>query len=502
MTKKVSQLWGSAFDKTPLQEVVKFCAGRDVRSVEPADFALIPYDLLVNKAHCIMLATQNIISREDAKIILKGLLEIEQLVKKGEFTLDPDKEDVHTNIESWLIEKYGIDSSGKLHTARSRNDQVVTDVRLYLKDRVLDYISSCLKLVRTLNENAKKYQETVMPGFTHHQHAMLTTFGHILLGFSSMTLRDIEKFMAFYQIIDKNPLGNAASYGTSFNIDRDLTTRLLDFAEIDQNSLDAITCRYEPEADVAYCISSLMTHLSIMSETLIILSMKEFGMIQISDFYSTGSSIMPQKKNPDTLEVMKGKTAYVQGLLQSLLVTGKGAFIGYNRDSQWTKYIIMDIVNETILAPNIMMGIIKELHVNEKRMKELANKGFIGATSLLEIFCQEYNIPFRMGKIVIEKAIKYSQDKDKIDFEGFNKACGEENINVPVTSDQINSWQDPLNILDKYLSSGSPGKTAMQLAFDKLSTKIQSQEKWLQQKKLFLSSTQDLLAKEIKQIPT
>src|SRR3989338_11677062 len=146
MTKKVSQLWGSAFDKTPLQEVVKFCAGRDVRSVEPADFALIPYDLLVNKAHCIMLATQNIISREDAKIILKGLLEIEQLVKKGEFTLDPDKEDVHTNIESWLIENYGIDSSGKLHTATICNYQLVTDMRLYLRDQTLIFIEELNKL--------------------------------------------------------------------------------------------------------------------------------------------------------------------------------------------------------------------------------------------------------------------------------------------------------------------------------------------------------------------
>ncbi|OGK20624.1 argininosuccinate lyase [Candidatus Roizmanbacteria bacterium RIFCSPHIGHO2_02_FULL_37_13b] len=500
MAKKISQLWGSAFEKTPLEEAVEFCAGRDVQDVKAADYALIPYDIAVNKAHALMLSKQKIIGKDDVKIILKGLCEIEKLANNGQFILHKEKEDVHTNIESWLIDNDGIEKVGKLHTARSRNDQVVCDVRLYLKDQVLNYVFSCLKLVEMLNQKAKQYQTTVMPGFTHHQHAMITTFGHILLGFSSMILRDIEKFMAFYQIIDKNPLGNAASYGTSFNIDRNLTTQLLGFAETDENSLDAITCRYEPEADVAYCITSLMTHLSIMSETLIVLSMKEFGMLEISDLYSTGSSIMPQKKNPDTLEVIKGKTAYAQGLLQSLLMSGKGAFIGYNRDSQWTKYIIMDIINETTLAPNIMAGIISELKVNEQRMMELANKGFIGATSLLEIFCQEYNIPFRSGKIVIEKAIKYSQNKDKIDFEGFKKATNEEKINVTVTKEQITSWQDPLNILNKYLSAGSPGKRAMNSTIKAVILKHTNQQLWLKNKHASLLAATLLLDKEIKQI--
>lgn len=500
MSKQVQTLWGSRFDTKPDQAAVAFAAGYDVSGMPPADAKLLPFDIWLNRAHCVMLHKQNIISREDAQVILKGLSEIREMVEKGVFELDPEKEDVHTNIESWLIEKYGIESCGKLHTARSRNDQVVTDMRLYLRDQTLFFIEELVKLVIVLQKNAQTYQSAVMPGFTHHQHAMITTFGHMLASFASMFLRDIEKLKYTYKIINTNPLGSAASYGTSFDIDRTLTTHYLGFTEADINSMDAITNRGEPEADLAYCLSSTMNHLSMLAETLIVFSTPQFLFVEISDKYSTGSSIMPQKKNPDTLEVIKGKTSLVHGALASLLSSTKGAYIGYNRDSQWTKYIIMNIVENCSYAPSVMAGIIDELTVHAEKMAEWSNKGYIGATSFLELLCQQHNLPFRKGKIIVEKAIKYSQDNDVIDKQGLQKSLAEEKVDITIDDATLAKWQNPREILNLYVSSGSPGLSAMRESLKIIGEKINKDEVWLEGEKNKLVASVELLNNEIKKI--
>ena len=261
--------------------------------------------------------------------------------------------------------------------------------------------------------------------------------------FAAMTVRDAERMTNWFALHNTNPLGAAASYGTSFPIDQKLTASMFAFDNIDTSSLDYITNRWEPEADLAFAITVLMNHLSTMAETLILFSTSEFGMIKLSDMFSTGSSMMPQKKNPDPLEIIKGKASLSAGLLQSLIGNGKGTLIGYNRDSQWTKYLISDLIDECISAPSVIKGIFETLTVNKEKMHYWTTKGFIGATSLLEQLSQQYNIPFRIAKIVVEKAVKYSTSEEHVTHNALNKALNEENFNIQILNQQIMLWQDP-----------------------------------------------------------
>ncbi len=429
-----------------------------------------------------MLAKTGIIPKSDAEKILQGLLELEKLVKAGKFTLDPAKEDVHTNIESWLTDKLGIEIAGKLHTARSRNDQVVTDMKLYLRDQVLAYTANSLGLAQTLIDLAKKYQSTPFPGFTHHQHAMVTTFGHILAGFASMILRDIERFKTWTGLHNHSPLGNAVAYGTSFPVDKKMTATLLGFDSPDLNSMDAITNRWEPEADLAFAVTILMNHLSLIAETLILLATPEFGMVKVADQFSTGSSIMPQKKNPDPLEVIKGKAGFAQGQLVSLLSIGKSNFIGYNRDSQWTKYIIMDLLAECEPAPVVLAGVLATLTINTKVMESWCHKGFIGATTLMEQLASEFHLPMRQAKVIVEKAVKGSGTAEHVTFSAVQKALADEGVSVPITETQVASWQDPATIIGLTKSFGGPGKHSMKTSLKKLKKKLASHKAWLMNK--------------------
>ena len=497
---KHKKLWGSAFEIEPEKAVIDFTAGRDVIGLPPVDLYLLPYDILGDKAHCVMLYKTGIISKKDAQVILKGLDEINKLASQNKFQLDESKEDVHTNVESWLIDKYGIESAGRLHTARSRNDQTNLDTRLYLKDQVGNFVAQLLLLNETLLASADKYGDVLLPGFTHHQHAMVTTFGHLMLMFSSMVIRDAKRFTTWYKLHNFNPLGSIVSYGTSFPIDRHITSELLGFEGPEVNSLDEITNRWEAESDLAFAIAVLMDHLSVISETLILFCTPQFGMVKIADSYSTGSSIMPQKKNPDSLEVIKGKASVASGLLQGLLGMGKANFIGYNRDSQWAKYLITDLVRECILAPSIVKGVIETLSINKAKMEEWCNKGFIGTTSLLEQIASNYNLPFRKAKIVIEKAVKYSKDCDKLSFAAVKKALAEEKIKIKLSEKQVADWQDPNVILKLTKSFGSPGVQSCKQSSQILRNEAKKLYAWLAEKETDRQKAENLLNKEIAKI--
>ncbi len=478
-TKHTHTLWGSAFTEQPSDAVVAFTAGRDVASVDASDIALLPYDLWCNQAHTVMLAKTGIIPTSDASKILMALSELEVLVQKNTFRLDPSQEDVHTNIEFWLTNKLGIEIAGKIHTARSRNDQVITDMKLYMRDQVLFSVKNAIGLVGVLLKLANEHAALPMPGFTHHQHAMVTTFGHTLIGFASMILRDIERLKHWYVLHNQSPLGNAASYGTSMPIDRKMTSMLLAFDGPDHNSLDAITNRSESEADLAFSIVTLMNHLSQMSETLILLSTQEFGMITISDTYSTGSSIMPQKKNPDPLEVVKGKTAYAHGQLVSLLSLGKSAFMGYNRDSQWGKYIIMDLLRECQTAPVVLAGLLGSMKVHAGVMTQWSQRGFIGAATLMEQLVSLHAIPMRIAKVIVEKGVKYSAGHDLVVFDALVRALAEEGYKLPITKSEVQRFQDPNIIISLTKSYGSAGKKSMKGSLKMLRKKISSHKNWL-----------------------
>lgn len=498
--KTTSKLWGAAFSKEPSEAVIAFTAGRDVASVPPADAALLQYDIWVNKAHAVMLAKQGIISLTDAAKILSGLLELEKLVKQGKFVLDPAKEDVHTNIESWLTQQLGIEIAGKLHTARSRNDQVVTDMALYLKDQALTFVKALPGFAKSLLALAKQHETTLMPGFTHHQHAMVTTLGHVFAGFAAMIIRDAKKFQHWIDIHNINPLGSVVAYGTTFPIDPVYTAKLLGFDKPAENSMDAVTSRWEAEADFAYAVASLMNHLSSFSQTLILWATPEFGMIKLADEFSTGSSIMPQKKNPDPLEVIKAKASFAQGQLVSLLGIGKTNFIGYNRDTQWTKYLIMDLVAECLPAAVVLKGMLETLIVDKEAMAHWCTKAMIGATSLLEQFASFNNIPFRVAKVVVEKAIKYSQQTDVVNYGAMLKALKEEKLDIAITRKQIRAWQDPQAIIEATHSFGGPGKEALGASLEILGKECDAIGLWLVKKKEEIVQAKTELAKEISNI--
>lgn len=480
--KQTNKLWGAAFNTAPTKAVIAFTAGRDVVGVPPADVALLPYDIWVNKAHCVMLGKTGIIPVADAAKLLSELVQLDLLVKSDTFVLDPSKEDVHTNIESWLTEKLGVEIAGKLHTARSRNDQVVTDMKLYERDQVLLYVGNSIKLTQSLLQLADQYKGVLMPGFTHHQHAMVTTLGHTFAGFAAMILRDIERFQSWFPLHNQSPLGNAVAYGTSFPIDRKMTAVFLAFDGSDHNSMDAITNRWESEADLAFSVTSLMNHLSTISETLILMATPEFGMVRLADQFSTGSSIMPQKKNPDPLEVIKGKTGFAHGQLTSLLSMGKSNFIGYNRDSQWTKYIIMDLLNECQLAPIVLAGVLESLIINSAVMEHWCRKGFIGATTLMEQLVVTCNLPMRQAKVIVEKAVKLCEGDDVVSFASLKHVLADEGLSLPITKDQIIAWQDPKIIIGLTKSYGSPGKNSMKTSLKKLKKKLSVHKSWVVRK--------------------
>jgi len=499
---KMEKLWGGRFEELPSKEMVEFLSGRDVRGIPPCDERLIPYDLWGDRAHILMLCRQGILSKQDGKRILKGLKEIETLRQKGSFRLDASKEDVHSNIESYLIERVGIESGGKVHTGRSRNDQIVLDMRLYLRDQVLEFVEELIFLVMAVLQKAEEHRSTVMPGYTHHQHAVPTTFGHLLLSFAEALERDARRFTHWFDLFNKNPLGAAAGYGTSFHLDRQLTSKLMGFDGPTENVTDPITQRWEPEAELAYDAAMMMDHLSTMAQTLILLSTREFNMVRLNDRHCTGSSIMPQKRNPCSLEVIKAKTSFVHGMVVSLLSVGKGLFMGYNRDTQWTKYWIMDLVDESKPALSVMTDILRLLQVNKTQMSRQAQEEFLGATALMEGLVRQGSLPMRKAKMVMEKAVKYSEreGKGKVSYQSLKKALTEMKVDILMTKKDVENMQRPEGILAQARSIGAPSEKRVKENIASLQKRVKASRDWLALKRRGIEKAKVMLSQMEKRL--
>jgi argininosuccinate lyase len=494
---KIDKLWGGRFEELPSQVMVDFLSGRDVRGLPPCDERLIPYDLWGSRAHVLMLCEQDILSKRDGKKILKGLREIESLYQKRKFALDPSKEDIHSNIESFLIERFGIDYGGKVHTGRSRNDQIVLDMRLYLRDQVLEFVEGLIFLMDALIQKAEEHRLTIMPGYTHHQHAVATTFGHLLLSFAEPFQRDIQRFIRWFDIFNKNPLGAVAGYGTSFNLDRQLTSKLLGFDGPTENVTDPITQRWEPEAELAFDAAVLMDHLSTMAQTLILLSTREFNMIKLNDRHCSGSSIMPQKRNPCSLEVIKAKTSFAHGMVVSLLSVGKALFMGFNRDTQWTKYWIMDLVDESKPALSIMTDVIRLLQVNKTQMLKHAQEEFLGATTLMEWLIHHYFLPMRKAKMAMERAVKYSEKegREKVTYQSLKKALAEMKVNISIKEQEVEEMQRPEKILAQTSSIGTSSEKRVKDHIASLRKEINISRNWLMDRRRKMDKARGLLVK-------
>lgn len=380
------KLWGGRFQKDTDSMVNEFNESISF------DQRLYKQDIEGSKAHAGMLGACGIISRQDVEQILAGLDGILADIETGKVEFSTDNEDVHMNIETLLTQRIG-DAGKRLHTARSRNDQVALDFRMYVREQIDAIVPEILNLQDALIEQAAKYQEAVMPGYTHLQRAQPITFAHHLMAYANMLCRDVTRLEDCRKRMNECPLGSGALAGTTYPIDRHMTAGLLDFDAPMSNSLDGVSDR-DYALELMSALSILMMHLSRFSEEIILWCSWEFKYIELDDAYSTGSSIMPQKKNPDIAELVRGKTGRVYGDLISLLTTMKGLPLAYNKDMQEDKEPVFDAIDTALACLPVFTGMIKTMTVLPENMRKAANKGFINATDCADYLTKK-GMPFR-----------------------------------------------------------------------------------------------------------
>ena len=359
----------------------------------PFDQKLYLEDIKGSVAHASMLAAQGILTQSEFEDIKRGLQTIQEEIASGDFVFEISDEDIHMAIEKKLTEMIG-DTGKKLHTARSRNDQVALDFRLYVQKNSLVLKELLISLEQELLTVASYHTETMLPGMTHLQHAQPINFAYHLLAYVAMFKRDIERFESAYQRNNLSPIGCAALAGTPHNIDRFHTAKALDFDAPTVNCLDTVSDR-DFALEILFNIATLMTHISRLSEELVLWSSSEFGFISLSDAYSTSSSIMPQKKNPDVPELLRGKTGRVYGNLISLLTVLKGLPLAYNKDMQEDKEGVFDSVETAKISLEILREAIKTMSVNVERMEEACKVGHLSATDLADYLVEKCDMPFR-----------------------------------------------------------------------------------------------------------
>lgn len=385
-------LWSGRFEQGVSEFTQEFGASL------PIDKAMYHQDIAGSRAHARMLAAQGVISEEDEQKIVDGLTAIEKRINEGDFVFDINDEDIHMSIEKVLTENIG-DAGARLHTGRSRNDQVVTDTRLYAKELARELMVANVSLREALLEAAEKTFGVILPGYTHMQHAQPVLLSHHFMAYFWMFSRDFKRLSAALDAADMNPLGSAALAGTTYPLDRMATTKELGFAAAIPNSLDAVSDR-DFLLDLNYACSVSMIHLSRLCEEIILWSTSEFGFITLSDSYSTGSSIMPQKKNPDFAELIRGKSGRVVGDLVALLVTMKSLPLAYNKDLQEDKEGAMDAAKTLYDCMICMKGMIATMSINQDAMDEQAKKGYLAATDVADYLAKK-GMPFRKAHEVV-----------------------------------------------------------------------------------------------------
>ena len=356
------------------------------------DSRMYRQDITGSMAHAAMLAAQNIISQQDADTLIEGLSGILADLDSGALAIDMECEDIHMFVEQVLTQRLG-DVGKKLHTARSRNDQVALDIRMYLRQEIDEITDLVKNLIAAVTGKAETYKDTIMPGYTHLQRAQPITFGHHLMAYAMMLLRDMDRLADCRKRMNLSPIGCCALAGTTYPIDRQFEASQLGFDGVCLNSLDGVSDR-DFCVELMSAISMLMMHLSRFSEEIILWSSWEFKFIELSDAYTTGSSIMPQKKNPDMAELVRGKTGRVYGDLMALLTTLKGLPLAYNKDMQEDKESIFDACDTVKMCLKVFVGMIDTLTANEENMKRAAQKGFINATDLADYLVKK-GLPFR-----------------------------------------------------------------------------------------------------------
>ena len=428
--------WEGRFAEKTARVVEKFTSSIDI------DKNLYAYDIEGSIAHCRMLADTQIITQEEAEQLILGLGKIKREIEHGQFEFDDSLEDIHMHIENRLLQVAG-KVALKLHTARSRNDQVALDIRMYLRDRTRAMISSILSLEKIIVDLAKKHLDIVLPGYTHLQRAQPVLLSHHLMAYFEMFKRDAARFEDCLKRIDVMPLGCAALAGTTYPIDRAQTAALLDFPEVSANSIDSVADRdfiIEFLSAAAIC----MMHFSRLGEELVLWSSSEFGFLELPDAFATGSSIMPQKKNPDVPELVRGKTGRVYGDLMAILTTMKSLPLAYNRDMQEDKGPLMDAVDTLLGCLEVVKGMLPRLKFHPETMRAAASKGFLNATDLADYLVKQ-GVAFRDAHSCVGKAVSYALDHQKElqelsleELKTFSSVIGEDIFKMLTIENMIN----------------------------------------------------------------
>ena len=399
----MKKMWEGRFSEASSELLEEFNASINF------DKNLYAEDISGSKAHAKMLGICGILTAQESEKIISGLDVVLCEIQSGKFEFKIADEDIHMSVEKRLGEIIGKELGGKLHTARSRNDQVALDFRLYVLKNNLNISEVIRELISTLSSLANLHKDTLMPGFTHLQHAQPISLAYHLMAYAFMFKRDFERFISSYERNNLSPLGSCALAGTPHNINRQIVADELGFSGITQNAMDSVSDR-DFALEILFNISVAMTHASRLCEELILWSSQEFGFVTISDAYSTGSSIMPQKKNPDVAELIRGKTGRVNGNLIALLTTMKGLPLAYNKDMQEDKEGIFDSVNTAMKSFVILNEMIKTAKFNTENMLNATKKGHLSATDLADYLVREKNIAFRQAHFIVGKAVAKAEN--------------------------------------------------------------------------------------------
>lgn len=457
-------LWSGRFTENVSEFTQRFGASL------PVDKALYAQDIAGSKAHAHMLAKVGVISHEDADAIESGLERVKNRIESGDFTFDINDEDIHMSVERALTADIG-DAGARLHTGRSRNDQVATDTRLFAKKRAHDLMRANVALRHALVEQAEKHFDVILPGYTHMQHAQPVLFSHHMLAYVWMLTRDFERLAAAERAADASPLGAAALAGTTYPLDRQMTAAELGFSKVIPNSLDAVSDRdFLLDLDYACAVSCM--HLSRLCEELVLWSTSEFGFIELSDSFSTGSSIMPQKKNPDFAELIRGKTGRVVGNLVSLLVTMKALPLAYNKDLQEDKYGVIDSAKTLEDCLQCAAGMIETMQIKPDNMMAQAKKGHLAATDVADYLAKK-GLPFRHAHEVVGHLVLLCEQRgcnlDDLSLEDFKAAS-------PLFEEDITSALDLESIVKARTTEGGTGNSVVRQQLDQAKTVLANDE--------------------------
>ncbi len=451
----MSKLWGGRFEKETHKAVEVFTASIQV------DARLWEVDIIGSIAHARMLGAQNILPQGEVETIVQGLEAVRSEIRLGFLTFNPNAEDVHSEIEKFLTDKIG-PVAGKLHTARSRNDQVATDTRLYLRGQIDEMTVALKELSTWLVVNAEKHLQTILPGLTHTQHAQPVSLAHHLLAYFWMFQRDRERLVETRHRVNVLPLGSAAMAGTSFPLDRQMVARELGFERVSENSLDAVS-------DRDFCVeflshsSLIMMHLSRLAEELIYWSTPEFGFIQLDDSVTTGSSIMPQKKNPDVAELIRGKVGRAYGALMGTLTMLKALPLAYNRDLQEDKQFLFDGLDTTLSSIKLTLLMLETADFKAERMQAALLGDFSNATDLADYLVRK-GLPFRQAHEVVGKTVRYCIETktplEKVSLEALK-------LQSPLFESDVLPELQHLAVMEARSSEGGTGSEAVKAQLHK-----------------------------------